>query len=530
MTTFGFIAKTLGLGATKFVSTQETIAKAFPRLVHSYLALRTLPEQLSSAPGIKRGVEAEFPFDMLQKNKSSSGKHANSWVAFQKFLYLVYNSKKGTAYLNNKTADKLPFIITCKTSVTELVRMWNNQITPPFETEKEARLQLVTQLVYFQWAMLKYLYSRQQGYVKQNFAGKQQDFWKRIYPAAVTGRDTFTYFSDETQWRGFLVDSNYIAEDEGDDRDDSWIWNPNLSDDFIRIDRTYWERAIIKNNPTEANPSLNEKINSLYYGQDNSGNDAYHDPTLTFVARTFHFKLPGAEAETMVISEEIVAGVDEPNVGSGLVSEDARRYVSIEEAQTEAGTLVSSESAPQTTSPPAQEKFPKSALNACLTALANTIGIPAPYWKRWQMELYLLAKFLSNLDVQYHPISDSLVGIDTFNELSEMEGGLRPGCVLVKNTTQNWNEPTLAAKCFRDGSTQWGRDKNVYAAVGPKWVKIKLSVSERAAFKPEMLPSSSSTEFSEKTFAEILENLRNARPGNPLRTGASRDDYMHLTD
>jgi len=47
--------------------------------------------------------------------------------------------------------------------------------------------------------------------------------------------------------------------------------------------------------------------------------------------------------------------------------------------------------------------FPKSDLNACLTALANSLVISSDYWSRWQQETYMLAKMLSDLKMIYYP-------------------------------------------------------------------------------------------------------------------------------
>lgn len=124
--------------------------------------------------------------------------------------------------------------------------------------------------------------------------------------------------------------------------------------------------------------------------------------------------------------------------------------------------------------------FPKSALNACLTALYHTIGIPSEYWKRWQRANFLLAKKLANIQQRYYPESDGVVDRRMFDQLIKTEGGLRLGCLTVANDPSKWAEPAIAAKCFRDGSVERGRDGNFYASTGSQWTKLKADASIHA--------------------------------------------------
>lgn len=420
-------------------------------------------------------LSSQFPLLLKQVQDGSNGEfpfadnlfdigELNSWYSFTRYLYSTGST------LKRLTSIEIPNFVA-------MHNFWNEQVN--YDTghpDLGVANYILTSLVKTQWAMLNILHDRQVT-VSDSVTDWNTQYKLLMNPGDRPSDWTGNLFETENDWKRFLQDSNYNAEPYGlADWDDKY--NPNEgARDEEEID--VMRASLVKN--TRQIPEGIPPIPIFY--------------------------VEGAES--------IPSFADLGFTGAASTEEDP-------------GTVRLSAGEPLTGAAPTEEMFPNSQLNSCLTALANTIGIPAQYWKRWQMEQYMLAKFLSNLEVQYHPISESLVGVDAFTELSEMEGGLRPGCVLVKNNPKNWNEPRLAAKCFRSGSTQWGQDKSVYAAVGRRWVKVKLSTSERNAFEPEIRPLTGDKSFKDGTFAEVLDQLRNAHPVNPFHNVVKRADYMHL--
>lgn len=166
----------------------------------------------------------------------------------------------------------------------------------------------------------------------------------------------------------------------------------------------------------------------------------------------------------------------------------------------------------------ASKQFPNAALNACLNALVNTIGIPQEYWQRWQTVQFMLAKLLNQLQLQYHPDSDGMVDLATVQDLAGIEGGLRSGCIMISNDPDKWDQPAIAAKCFRDGSVQQGRDGDMYVATGLRWTKIKTDRLFQKHLASEMAAIKVATGRGPATEQQLFDSLREIlSKSQPLR-------------
>lgn len=159
----------------------------------------------------------------------------------------------------------------------------------------------------------------------------------------------------------------------------------------------------------------------------------------------------------------------------------------------------------------ASDAFPKSELNACLTALVNTLGIPSDYWERWQMETYMLAKMFSDLHGSVYPEGEQLAGLGAYQKMK----GKGRECIMIQNDPKKWYEPGLASKCFDEGSIQRGRDGNAYVA-GPRvWTKVNTDtrLGQAVASEAEDLMAQSGT-VTDEVFSKVRAQLRQAEPAN----------------